>query len=78
MSSSRSNAATWLPVSVLHVDFGLTPEYSVAMVNVSGLVVDCRYVKISFGFLDWVLEQFLAMIPVEMTFDSVSRVRAKT
>lgn len=78
MSSSRSNAATWLPVSVLHVDFGLTPEYSVAMINVSGLIVDCWYVKISFGFLDWVLEQFLPVIPVEMTLDSVSRVRAKT
>lgn len=77
MSSSRSNAATWMPISVFHVDFGLTPEHSVALVNVSGLIVNCWYVKISSGFLYWVLEQFLPVIPAEMTLDSMRRVRAR-
>lgn len=40
-SSSRSNAAAWLPASVLHALFGLPSQDSVTLVNVFGLIVDC-------------------------------------
>lgn len=77
MSSSWSNDATWLPFSVLHVVFGLTPQDSVTLVNVFWLIVDCWYVKIFSGFLYRVHNKFLPMIPAKMTFESEREVRGK-
>lgn len=45
-SSLWSNAATWLPASVLHAGVWLASQQSVTSINVFGFVIHCSYVKI--------------------------------
>lgn len=47
-----SNAATWLPASVLHTSVGLTSQQRVTAIDVFGLIVYCRYMKVCFGLFN--------------------------
>lgn len=49
MSFLFTNAATWLPPTVLHTSVGLTSQQRVTTIHVFGLVIYCRYIKIWFG-----------------------------
>lgn len=49
MSSPWSNAATWLPASVLHTGVWLASEQSVTSIYVFGFIIHCGYVEICSG-----------------------------
>lgn len=63
MSFPLTNAATWLPPTVLHTSVGLTSQQRVTTIDVFGLVIYCRYIKICFGLFTRIQEQFLSMVP---------------
>lgn len=63
MSFILTNSATWLPPTVFHTSARLTSEQRVTAINVFNLVINCRYIKVSFGFFSKIQEQFLTMVP---------------